>query len=312
MRIFLLALLTFMLSACNSDIFIDDFTPDVSTLLMDGAGDSRTIDFKSDGWSYLSLTSAYGLGPDDVTVIPAGGEERHDCILVGDGTIVLRNVLAELSVTRRGRRVTVDVAYAIGDGNMQLCLTAGLSDEFYCEHTVGLEIKRTDGLEIKDVDYTLDSWFSNLDERKILTLAGYGHGDNYTEPAIWHPQLDNGMLSGCRVSTDSGYEDYLPAMAGMSIPIPTRTKAEWSDWGLRGETAAVSNMWCEISLMHYPPLPQIMVNPGEVALLQAEMEPSGFMARITLRNKITGEESVVPVTVEVVQPENYIVVKDEM
>ncbi len=313
MRITIISLLlTFLLGACNPDIFVDDFTPDVSELVMDGAGDIRTIDFKSADWSYLSLSSPYGFEDGDVLVTPEGGVEQKGKTLTGNGTIAVRSVLANLTVTRRGRHVTVDVDYAIGKGDMQLCLTAGLSDDVYCEHTVELEIKRADGLEIVDVDYTLDSWFSEPDKRVITSLAWYGHGDNYTEPAIWKPQLDDGMRSNYRMSTYSGDESYLAAMAGMTIPIPTKTKTEWSDWELRGETAAVSYTWREINLMHYPPLPQVSVNPGTLALLQVEMEPCGFMAEITLRNEITGEESVVPVTVAVMQPEEYIVVRDEI
>lgn len=312
MRIYLLSLLTFLLGACNPDIFVDDFTPDVCELVMDGAGDSRTIDFKSDDWSYLSLSSPYGFGDGDVTVTPEGGVEHKGKTLTGNGTMILRTVLARLTVTRHGRHVTVDVDYVIGEGNLRLYLTAGLSDDVYCEHSVMLDIERADGLEIVDVDYTLDSWFFNPNEVRMSSLAWYGHDGNYTEPAIWDPQLDNGMLSGYRMSTDSGDEDYLAAMTGMTIPIPTKTKTEWSDWELRGETAAVSYTWREIRLMHYPPLPRIKVNPGELALLQAEMMPCGFMAKITLRNEITGEKSVVPMTVSVMQPEKYIVVRDEI
>lgn len=312
MRIYFLSLLTFLLGACNPDIFVDDFTPDVSELVMDGAGDSRTIDFQSADWSYLSLSSPYGFDDGDVMVTPEGGVEHQGKTLTGNGTITVRTVLANLTVARRGRRVTVDVDYAIGEGSLRLYLTAGLSDDVYCEHSVMLDIERTDGLEIVDVDYTLDTWFSDPGKRTTASLAWYGHGDNNTEPAIWRPKLDDGMRSICRMSTYSGDGAYLAAMAGMTIPIPTRTEAEWSDWELRGETAAVSYTWRDIKLMHYPPFPQIIVNPGILALLQVEMEPCGFMSEITLRNKITGEESVVPVTVEVLQPDKYIVVRDEI
>ena len=55
MRFITILLLTFLLSACNSDIFVEDFTPDVTELTMKGDGASRTIRFRSDDWSQLTL-----------------------------------------------------------------------------------------------------------------------------------------------------------------------------------------------------------------------------------------------------------------
>ena len=109
MRFITILLLTFLLSACNSDIFVEDFTPDVTELTMNGDGASRTIRFRSDDWSQLTLAGADIHGTNLETVVtPVGGSPMPGKTLTGDGTISLHTSLNDLTVTRRGDVVTVD------------------------------------------------------------------------------------------------------------------------------------------------------------------------------------------------------------
>lgn len=310
MRFISILFLTFLLCACNSDIFVEDFTPDVTELTMDGGGSSRTIRFRSDDWSQLTFAgvdiNSSGL---QTVVTPAGGSPMPGKTLTGDGTISLHTSLNDLVVTRRGDVVTVDVSYAIGNGELMFWLVAS-SDETYDRHEIMIEIERVEGLEIVDVDYNLMSW-SVDDKIENRLLAAYALVAD-REPELWTPPLPSGMLSFYNINTVSEDDEYLSALEGEEIPVPTRTNPYYSDWKLRGETVEISSWASYTHLLHYPPLPQVNVLPGTLTQLFVEMVPTTFDARLRVRNKFSGEEHEMIIWLSIEQPDSYEVKYDEL
>lgn len=310
MRFISILLLTFLLCACNSDIFVEDFTPDVTELTMSGGGASRTIRFRSDDWSQLTFAgvdiNSSGL---QTVVTPAGGSPMPGKTLTGDGTISLHTSLNDLVVTRRGDVVTVDVSYAIGNGELMFWLVAS-SDETYDRHEIMIEIERVEGLEIVDVDYNLMSW-SVDDKIENRLLAAYALVAD-REPVLWTPSLPSGMLSFYNIYTVSEDDEYLSALEGEEIPVPTRTNPYYSDWKLRGETVEISSWASYTHLLHYPPLPQVNVLPGTLTQLFVEMVPTTFDARLRVRNKFSGEVHEMIIWLSIEQPDSYEVKYDEL
>ena len=310
MRFISILLLPFLLCACNSDIFVEDFTPDVTELTMNGGGSSRTIRFRSDDWSQLTFAGADIHGTDLPTVVtPAGGSPMQGKTLTGDGTISLHTTLNDFTVTRRGDVVTVDVNYAIGNGMLMFWLVAS-SDETYDRHEIMVGIERVGGLEIMAVDYNLMSW-SVDDKIENRLLAAYALVAD-REPVLWTPPLPSGILSFYNIRTITADEEYISALEGEEIPVPTRTNPYYSDWELRGETAGISSSMSYTSLLHYPPLPQVNVLPGTLTQLFVEMVPTTFDARLRVRNKYSGEEHEMIIWLTIEQPDSYEVRYDEL
>ncbi len=310
MRFISILLLPFLLCACNSDIFVEDFTPDVTELTMNGGGSSRTIRFRSDDWSQLTFAGADIHGTDLPTVVtPAGGSPMQGKTLTGDGTISLHTTLNDFTVTRRGDVVTVDVNYAIGNGMLMFWLVAS-SDETYDRHEIMVGIERVGGLEIMAVDYNLMSW-SVDDKIENRLLAAYALVAD-REPVLWTPPLPSGILSFYNIRTITADEEYISALEGEEIPVPTRTNPYYSDWELRGETAGISSSMSYTCLLHYPPLPQVNVLPGTLTQLFVEMVPTTFDARLRVRNKFSGEEHEMIIWLSIEQPDSYEVRYDEL
>lgn len=311
MRFITILLLTFLLCACNSDIFVEDFTPDVTELTMNGDGASRTIRFRSDDWSQLTLAVADIYSSNLPTVVtPAGGSPMQGKTLTGDGTISLHTTLNDFTVTRRGDVVTVDVNYAIGNGVLMFWLVAS-SDETYDRHEIMVGIERVGGLEIVDVDYNLMTWGTdeNKAEDRLLTAYGLSAGN---EPVLWTPPLPSGILSFYNIRTITQDEEYISALEGEEIPVPTRTNPYYCDWELRGETAGISSSMSYTSLLHYPPITPINVVPGMLTQLYARMMPTVFDARLRVRNKYSGEEHEMIIWLTIEQPDSYEVRYEEL
>lgn len=313
MRAILFSLLTFLLCACNSDIFVEDFTPDVTEITMDGVRSTYTIHFKSDDWSSLTLAGSGYDGSALPTVVTAvGGEPRPGKILEGDGSIALHSWLTDLEVTRRGADVTIDVAYAIGNEPLLLWLEAR-SDKTYDSHMVTVCINRAGGLEVVGVDYNLYAWSDSPTDAENRLLSAYGCGAE-SAPVLWTPQLESGLLSFYSITTVTDYEEYLQALTGEKIPVPTRTNIRWADWELRGDMVSIVpyNYNSYTRLQHYPSFPQIAVQPGTVAEFYAEMLPTRFDAHMTVKNKYSGEEIEMIIWVTIEQPEQYFVIRNEI
>ena len=212
-------------------------------------------------------------------------------------------------MTRRGDVVTVDVNYAIGNGMLMFWLVAS-SDETYDRHEIMVGIERVGGLEIMAVDYNLMSW-SVDDKIENRLLAAYALVAD-REPVLWTPQLPSGMLSFYNIYTVSEDDEYLSALEGEEIPVPTRTNPYYSDWKLRGETVEISSWASYTHLLHYPPLPQVNVLPGTLTQLFVEMVPTTFDARLRVRNKFSGEEHEMIIWLSIEQPDSYEVKYDEL
>ena len=313
MRAILFSLLTFLLCACNSDIFVDDFTPDVTEVTMDGEHSTYTIHFKSDDWSTLTLAGADYDGSTLPTVVTTvGGEPKPGKILEGNGSIALHSSLTDFEVTRRGADVTIDVAYAIGSEPLSLWLEAR-SDKTYDSHMVMVRINRVGGLEVVGVDYNLSSWSESPSEAEKRLLSAYGCGAE-SAPVLWTPQLQSGLLSFYSITTVTAYEEYLLALTGEKIPVPTRTNIQWPDWELRGDMVSIVpyNYNSYTRLQYYPSFPQIAVQPGTMAEFYAEMMPTRFDAHLTVKNHYSGEEIEMIIWVTIEQPEQYFVISNEI
>lgn len=311
MRATLIFLLTILLCACNSDIFVDDFTPDVTEVTMEGENSSRTIHFRSDDWSTLTLVggSLYSLDMPAV-VTPEGGVPSPGKTLQGNGSISVSTPLTSFTVTRRGADVTVDVDYAIGNDFLFIWLEAR-SELTYDMHDVEVRIERVGGIEIESVDYTLNSWGSLPEEAEGRMLAAYALTAGHA-PLIWQPELPSGLLAFYRFRTTTESEMYLNALAGEKIPVPTKTNANFSDWELRGETAEIGYNPGYTHLLHYPPFPRVSVQPGTVTSFNALMEPTVFDIAMTVKNKYSGEKYDMIVWLTIEQPEMYYVTSDEI
>lgn len=103
------------------------------------------------------------------------------------------------------------------------------SDETYDRHEIMVGIERVGGLEIVDVDYNLMTWGTdeNKAEDRLLTAYGLSAGN---EPVLWTPQLPSGILSFYNIRTITADEEYISALEGEEIPVPTRTNTYYCDW----------------------------------------------------------------------------------
>lgn len=292
------------LCACNSGIFVEDFTPDVNDIVMDGAGDVRTIHFKSSDWSSLELNGSNGL---PVTVTPLGGEMSSGNRLDGDGEIAVKTPFMDIAVTRRGSDVTVDVRYAIGNDYLMLWLTA-LSSDSNDSHVITVNIGRAEDLEIESVDYILDSWYTEADP-EYRYLGAMTLSADAKESVVWNPQLTQGIVSFYAMSTASWETDeLLRALGGVKIPVPTLTDADRWDWELRGDEAGIAAGISSTRLYHYPPLPSVTLGPGQNVVLVAQMYQCGFSFSLKVRNKLTGTEHELDGLLTIEQPLNYVTI----
>lgn len=300
MRLIFISLLAFLLYACNSDIFVDDFTPDVTELTMEGKDSFRTINFKSSDWTTLTVTSSDPLG--EMTVTPAGGTPFSGKTLDGDGSISIKSWATDILVTRRGAVVTVQVNYAIGNDLRLLWLEAE-SERANERFMIDVAIQCVKGLEITDVEYNLDSWGSTgmdsyeLDGLILDPLA--------PAPVDWQPTLPQGLLTFYKMSTDTESEPLLKAIVGEKIEVPTRTYLTWSNWALRGEEVPIMVYKSYTHFRHYPPIPAFKLQPGDKVSLWAEMEACEFNAIIKVKNNFTDEENEIVTYVYIYEPAGY-------
>lgn len=114
------------------------------------------------------------------------------------------------------------------------------------------------------------------------------------------------------IRTITADEEYISALEGEEIPVPTRTNPYYSDWELRGETAGISSSMSYTYLLHYPPITPINVEPGMLTQLYARMVPTVFDARLRVRNKYSGEEHEMIIWLTIEQPDSYEVRYDEL
>lgn len=311
-RIALWLLLPVLLGSCNSDIFVDDFTPDVTEFSMSGRGDVRTIHFKSDDWSRLRLSGVQaGSGHDiSVTVTPSAGGSHSGDLLLGDGVIDISSPLTSISITRRGADVTVDVHYAIGHDSRRLLWLTAESEVTGEEHVVAIDVVCVRGFEIENVDYVLDSWGGGPTERRDIDALALAAGSS--RPIEWIPTFPAGIVSIYKMHTTSDYEEIFSSLTGLKIPVPTNTNPRYTEWALQGDSASISTYQSYIGMTHYPSLPTVTVNPGTRATLWADMETVGFWPEITVRNTFTGEKYKFIFWLDIEQPINYIVTSEDL
>lgn len=310
MRAILIPLFTLLMCGCNSDIFVDDFTPDVTDITMSGSGEVRTIRFKSDDWTRLRLTVSHTDGACDITVTPAGGSTVPGNILDGDGTITVSSPLTDLTVTRRGENVTVDVRYAIGHDTHQLVWLTAVSDVTGEEHMVSIDIPCVRGMEIEGADYVLNSWGGGPVERRDIDALALSAGS--PGPISWTPTFPAGIVSIYKMHTTSDYEAIFSSLVGLKIPVPTNTNPRFPEWALQGDSVSVSTYQSFVGLTYYPPVPTVTVNPGTRATLWADMETVGFWPEMTVRNTFTGERYKFVVWLDIEQPTNYVVTSEDI
>lgn len=100
------------LYGCNSDVFIDDFQPSVSEMILDGNGDSVSIQFNSSNWDWLGVYNDIHNDINYYKMYDTDGnfvEERS--FLVGLGKIVYDDGITMFTVERthpKELKITVD------------------------------------------------------------------------------------------------------------------------------------------------------------------------------------------------------------
>lgn len=302
MRSILLSLLVMTLYSCNSDIFVDDFTPDVTDLVLGGEDDSRVIRFHSDDWTTLTLACGDAGTGAVMTVTPVGGEPFIGKTLTGDGSIVLKGELIDMSVTRRGAAVTVHVNYAVGRGDIHMMLVAS-NDDTNVSQDIDMTVSRINGLEIESVDYTLHSWGSTM-HKDAYELAEFSLPASKPSQ-LWQPVLPGGLLTFYKMSVFSDGEEYLSALIGQKVPVPTKTRLDWSDWELRGDSVKIMRDLSYTHLQHYPPIPPVEVQPGSTVTLWNVTEDIIFDFEIKVRNRFTGVSRIVLMKLSMDQTEEY-------
>lgn len=303
MRTIFLSLFVLIITSCNSDIFVDDFTPDITDMVLGGENDSRVIRFKSADWDQLTLAGDETKWSDNVTVTPVGGEPYKGKTLTGDGSISLKGELTDMTVTRRGAEVTVDLNYAIGKGDMYMSLIA--FNEVTCDsYVIDMEISRVDGLEIESVDYILNSWGSSM-EKDAYRLPEFSLPASATSPYTWQPVLSGGLLTFYKMSVATVDDEYLSALTGCKVPVPTMTNFKWYDWELRGDSVPLVRDLSYTHLLHYPPIPPAEVQPGSEVTLWNVTENVRFNFNMKVKNKFTGGIRDIHIWLDMWQPVEY-------
>lgn len=150
------------LYSCNSDIFVDDFSPSETEVTLDGNGDAATIHFASSEWDVLQLFIY-----DDSFNHHFQVYDQDERLIINDqypylkglGKIVCDESLTDFVIERSNpKEVKITVGENVRHSHFQFKLVA--SNE-YEMHEVYVDITPSDKYEFDHITYSLNAYYGH-------------------------------------------------------------------------------------------------------------------------------------------------------
>ena len=143
---------------CNGDVFVDDFRPSDSELMLDGNGDVATIQFAAANWDWLTMYTASGF-PFQYKVYDADNRlvtNDQGPLLNGLGKIVCVGEMIDFTIERvYPEEVKITVGENALSAPFQFQLTA--SNEYEWQE-IHVEISPADRYVMDSIIYSLDAY----------------------------------------------------------------------------------------------------------------------------------------------------------
>lgn len=175
-----------ILTGCNGDVFIEDFTPSVGELSLDGNGDTATVRFSGAGWTYLSVSySIYGDDQYRVRVYDAEGTlvGNEPYSYEGLGKIVFsKDDLWTFTVERTaGDEIKVYTDENASGHELEFIITA--SNDYEWKY-INVRVSPCDAYELRDITYSLDAYYYEEPMEEKWSTTFRNHGDSETGYAV--------------------------------------------------------------------------------------------------------------------------------
>lgn len=174
-----------ILTGCNGDVFIEDFTPSVGELSLDGNGDTATVRFNGAEWTYLSvLYGIYGADQYMVRVYDAEGTlvGNDSYAYEGLGKIVFsKDDLWTFTVERTaGDEIKVYTDENASGHELEFIITASNDYEW---KDINVRVSPCDAYEFRSITYSHAYYYDEpLEEKRTVTFRN--HGDSEIECAV--------------------------------------------------------------------------------------------------------------------------------
>ncbi len=310
-RIYLfMSMLLIALTACNNDIFIEDFTLPEVAFSLPGSGGSHTINLTSS--KGVTMTVVMSAGDYAFYTVDADGNVSHDNWLDGDGTMHITHPRMDMEVTRRGTSVDIALNHFYSKN--------GESVEFYFSseyknHSDVLTIQPYNPFRLQAFEYDMHSIGIINDMGTSMTLF-QGTIANHGSSEMKFPFVldNNGIPVVYKFVTESAYDMQFDMIMGDTVPVPSSEQPDdfW-EWGLLGDEAVLQT-YGVTTLFHYPSMPEIAPIPGETASriqVVADTEAMQFEATATVVNEHTSHTDSFIVWLLMDFPFRYNVVRND-
>lgn len=159
--------------SCNHEVFVDEFAPEVTRFTLDGNGDTVVVDFPSDKWDVLAVTTASGQYLSG-RVYDADGNlvaRDRDLALTGLGCLEYDSEYMHCSFVRDEPRSLSVVVGENMHADSARTISVWVGNE-YEQHPIGFEISPGERYEADSVLYALEpgSVETVLEPDKVLSF----------------------------------------------------------------------------------------------------------------------------------------------
>lgn len=182
-------LLLLVFSGCNPDVFVEDFSPSVSELALDGNGDQATIRFKASNWEILEVVSVYSdihhykVYDEDDKLMAEGTP-----YLEGLGKIVLEERDIDFTVERTApQEVKITVGENIRATPLQFIVAA--RNEYEWKEII-VTISPSDRYVFDHITYSLDGYFYDEPVNSVKKIEVYNSMSSAPSTCILFPFKD--------------------------------------------------------------------------------------------------------------------------
>lgn len=201
------------LQACNSDVFVDDFSPSATEITVDEANGEASVRFASGEWDVLNVFTIYGSYL-SCTAYDTEGNATPGSTLTGLGKLVCENDIVSFTVERPTSR-EVRVTAVENVSNSDYCFDIMASND-YESHTVSIIIPAMGKYVIDHIDYSLSPFFYSANGME------YDHGfkinNNSSNPLTYILKPYWEKWHKVRFILEDGYANALEE--GQDIEIP--------------------------------------------------------------------------------------------
>lgn len=306
-------LVLLVLYSCNPDVFVDDFSPSVSELTLNGNGDETTIRFKASNWNVMEVSS-YSNTSLNYKVYDADNElltEIQYPYLKGLGKIVLDEKYIDFTVERSApAEVKITVGENVCSTPFRFTITARNDYEW---QDILVTISPSDRYVFDRITYSMNDYFyyepaEAIKKMKVNNTAGstpvgwtlYPFRDEYHEVTFTSDDPEAFELLGEEPVTleipsivgegnmemNGAKAQYTAELQKLPLPFPDTEQREVTipPYANQLITLWMVYGWFETSYTLYASHPKTGKQRTFTGTLQSRMPKSHFIIRETIKN----------------------------